>query len=122
MPDSAGICIDRTDWITLNNSPADDGVSWVAGRAVRSLCISWDDLLFKLGPKMHDAGKVIFASPLYSRLDLYRHIDGFYDEFGYDGRALNGSALMGLKKPVLVWTYNELLFRPDPDSFSSAFC
>jgi hypothetical protein len=117
IPDSAGICIDRTDWITLDNSHADDGVSWVDGRAVRSLSISWNELLSKLGPKMHDAGKVIFASPLYSRLDLYRHIDGFYDEFGYDGRALNGSALMGLKKPVLVWTYNESLFRPDPDSF-----
>ena len=86
IPDSAGICIDRTDCAARNNTHADDGVSWVNGRAVRSLCVSWNDLLSKLGPKMHDAGKVIFASPLYARLDVYRQIDGIYDEFGYDGR------------------------------------
>jgi len=117
LPDSAGICIDNTYYTQLNNSHADDGVSWVDGKAVRSLCISWNDLLSKLGPIMHDAGKVIFASPLFARLDVYRHFDGFYDEYGYDGRGLNSSALMGLDKPVLVWTYNESLFRPDPDSF-----
>ncbi len=117
IPDSAGICIDRTDYLELNNRQADDGVSWVDGGAVRSLCVSWNNLLAKLGPKMHDAGKVVFASPLYARLDMYRHVDGFYDEYGYDGRALNGSALLGLDKPVLAWTYNESLFRTDPDSF-----
>ncbi len=122
LPDSAGICIDRTDYLELNNRQADDGVSWVDGGAVRSLCVSWNNLLAKLGPKMHDAGKVIFASPLFARLDAYRQIDGFYDEFGYDGRGLNSSALMGLDKPVLAWTYNESLFRTDPDSFSSATC
>ena len=117
IPDSAGICIDNTYYMLQNNTHADDGVSWVNGRAVRSLCVSWNNLLYKLGPIMHDAGKVIFASPLYARLDVYRHVDGFYDEYGYDGRGLNGSALMGLDKPVLAWTYNESLFRTDPDSF-----
>jgi hypothetical protein len=117
IPDSAGICIDNTYYTQLNNSHADDGVSWVDGKAVRSLCISWNNLFSKLGPIMHDAGKVIFASPLFARLDVYRHFDGFYDEYGYDGRGLNSSALMGLDKPVLAWTYNESLFRPDPDSF-----
>jgi hypothetical protein len=117
IPDSAGICIDNTYFAMMNNSDADDGVSWVNGKPVRSLCVSWIDLFSKLGPMMHDAGKVIFASPLFARLDVYRQIDGFYDEFGYDGRGLNGSALMGLDKPVLAWTYNESLFRPDPDSF-----
>jgi hypothetical protein len=116
LPDSGGICIDRTDWLVRNNSHGDDGVSWF-GKPVRALSRSWDDLLSKLGPKMHSAGKVIFASPLYARLDLFRQIDGIYDEFGYDGRAVNGSALMGMRKPVLTWTYNESVFRPDPDSF-----
>ncbi|MGD0744115.1 MAG: hypothetical protein ABSA45_03075 [Verrucomicrobiota bacterium] len=117
LPDSAGICIDRTDWLVRNNPHADDGVSWVNGRAVRSLCVSWNDLLSKLGQKMHGSDKAIFASPLYARLDLYRQVDGFYDEFGYDGRAINGTALMGMDKPVMTWNYNESLFRPDPDSF-----
>ncbi len=84
IPDSAGICIDRTDWLQRNNTHADDGVSWVNGRAVRSLCVSWNSLLAELGPKMHQAGKVIFASPLYARLDIFRQIDGIYAEFGYE--------------------------------------
>jgi len=117
IPDSAGICIDNTYFAMLNNNQADDGVSWVDGKAVRSLCISWNALFSKLSPIMHGAGKVVFASPLFARLDVYRLLDGFYDEYGYDGRGLNGSAFMGLDKPVLVWTYNESLFRPDPDTF-----
>ncbi|MGA3267553.1 MAG: hypothetical protein ABSE16_12095 [Verrucomicrobiota bacterium] len=117
IPDSAGICIDGTLFMQETNTHADDGVSWLGGRAARSLCLSWDDLFSKLGPKMHNAGKVIFASTMFGRLDVYREIDGFYDEFGYDGRGLNSTALMGLDKPVLVWTYNESLFRPDPDAF-----
>jgi len=117
LPDSGGICIDRTDWLTQYNTKADDGVTWVHGHAARSLSQSWVSLLSQLGPKMHAADKVIFASPLYARLDLWRQIDGIYDEFGYDGRALNGSALMGIDKPVSAWSYNESVYRPDPDSF-----
>jgi hypothetical protein len=117
IPDSAGICLDRTDWLQKNNANADDGVSWVNGAAARSLCISWNSFFDKAGPKMRAVGKVIYASPLLSRLDLYRQIDGFFDEFGYDGRGLNGTALMGVRKPVMAWNYNESLFRPNPDTF-----
>ncbi|MGA3334249.1 MAG: hypothetical protein ABSC62_08800 [Terracidiphilus sp.] len=117
LPDSAGICIDNTYFMFDNNSDADDGVSWVKGGAARALCISWNRFFDQAGPKMRAAGKVIFASTIFSRFDVYRQIDGFYAEFGYDGRGLNSTALMGLRKPVMVWTYNESLFRTDPDSF-----
>ena len=117
LPDSAGICIDRTDYLQWNNTNADDGVSWVNGRPVRSMCVVWNELLPKLGRKYHDAGRVVFASPLYARLDVFAQVDGIYDEFAYDGRALNGSALMGMDKPVSAWSYNESVYRPDPDSF-----
>ena len=117
IPDSAGICIDTTNFMFWNNIDADDGVSWVNGKAARALCISWDSFFDQAGPKMRAAGKVIFASPIFSRLDVYRQIDGFYDEYGYDGRGLNSTALMGMRKLVMVWTYNESLFRPDPDTF-----
>jgi hypothetical protein len=100
-----------------NNRDADDGVSWVNGGAARALCISWNRLFDQAGPKMRAAGKVIFASTIFARFDVYRQIDGFYAEFGYDGRGLNSTALMGLRKPVMVWTYNESLFRTDPDLF-----
>jgi hypothetical protein len=117
IPDSFGICIDRLDWLDRANSKADDGVSWIGGKPARSLCVSWNNLLSLLGPKMHHADKVIFVNPIYSRLDLLRQVDGIYTEYGQDGRSLNASALMGLRKPVLAWSDNETLHQPDPDSF-----
>ena len=41
LPDSAGICMDRMDWLRYYNFCADDGVSWIGGRPVRSLYRSW---------------------------------------------------------------------------------
>lgn len=117
IPDSFGICIDRMDWLAEANYKADDGATWIQHQPARSLCVSWQALMAKLGPKMHDADKVIFVNPIYSRLDLLRQVDGIYTEFGQDGRSLNASALMGMDKPVLAWTYNETLKQPDPDSF-----
>jgi len=117
IPDSSGICIDRLDWLDRSNGKADDGVSWIGGKPARSLCVSWNHLLSRLGPKMHAADKVIFVNPIYSRLDLLRQVDGIYTEFGQDARSLNSSALMGLDKPVLAWSYNETLHQPDADSF-----
>ena len=117
LPDAAGICIDNTYFMFDNNRDADDGVSWIEGGPARALCISWNRLWDKAAPKMHAAGKVVFASTIFARFDVYRQIDGFYAEFGYDGRGLNSTALMGISKPVMVWTYNESLFRTDPDSF-----
>ena len=117
IPESSGICIDRMDWLDRSNGKADDGASWIGGKPARSLCVSWNNLLSRLGPKMHDADKVIFVNPIYSRLDLLRQVDGIYTEFGQDGRSLNACALLGLRKPVLAWTYNETLHQPDPDSF-----
>jgi hypothetical protein len=117
LPDTSGICIDRLDWLERYNNKADDGASWVEGKPARSLCVSWNALLARLGPEMHAAGKVIFVNPLYSRLDLLRQVDGIYTEYGQLGTSLNTSALLGLRKPVLAWSYNETLRQPDPDSF-----
>ena len=117
LPDTSGICIDRLDWLERYNNKADDGASWVEGKPARSLCVSWNTLLARLGPEMHAAGKVIFVNPLYSRLDLLRQVDGIYTEYGQLGSSLNTSALLGLRKPVLAWSYNETLRQPDPDSF-----
>jgi hypothetical protein len=117
VPDSSGICIDRLDWLERYNGNADDGASWLDGKPARSLCVSWNSLLARLGPQMHAAGKVIFVNPLYSRLDLLRQVDGIYTEYGQVGASLNSSALLGMRKPVLAWSYNETLRQPDPDSF-----
>ncbi len=115
LPASAGICIDRMDWLRIYNPRADDGVSWVNGKPARSLIVSWQDTLGKLGPIMHAADKVIFGNPLYRRLDLLRQLDGVYDEMGAMGHSANLCAFLGLRKPVMVWTNLDEL-HPNPDA------
>ena len=117
IPDAEGICIDRLDWLRMYNEERDDGVSWFGGRPARSLLVSWRNLLDKLGPMMHRAGKVIFVNNHDKRIDLLRHTDGFFDEFTYGGSPLNLTALMGIRRPVLGWTAEEKNLRPDPDAF-----
>ncbi len=117
LPDASGICIDRMDWLRLYNQNADDAISWFDNAPTRSLLWSWRDLLAKLGPLMHDAGKVIFVNNHDKRIDLLKHTDGFFDEFTYAGSPLNLTALLGIRKPTLGWTGEEKHLRPDPDVF-----
>jgi hypothetical protein len=117
LPDTDGICIDRMDWLRYYNPDADDGVSWVDGKPARSLYQSWHTFMSELGPMMHGADKVIFGNTMTMRLELNRQLDGIYTEHGDNPGALNAAALMGLRKPVLAWTYNKTLTQPDPDSF-----
>jgi hypothetical protein len=117
LPDTDGICIDRMDWLRLYNPAGDDGVSWVGGKPARSLYRSWIAFADQLGPLMHGADKVIFGNTMTMRLELNRHLDGIYTEHGDNPGAFNAAALMGIRKPVLAWTYNETLNQPDPDSF-----
>lgn len=106
LPDSSGIGIDRIDWLGSYNRNADDGVSWVDGRPARSLFVSWKDLMSKLGPLMHNAGKVIFVNNCTVRLETLRHADGIYVEWASDSY-FNYSALQGLRKPVMMWTSSD---------------
>lgn len=117
LPDTDGICIDRTDWLRYFNITADDGVSWNDGKPARSLYRSWAGLMAQMGPLMHKADKVIFANLMAMRIELGRELDGIYTEFGNNGNALNASALLGTRKPVVAWTYNDTLRQPNPDAF-----
>ena len=117
LPDSAGICIDRMDWLRYYNSRADDGVSWIDGKPARSLYLSWRELMSKLGPLMHAADKVIFTNNLEKRLELLRQVDGIYCEYCQTGPALNSTALLSVRKPALGWTPAADTLRPDPDAF-----
>jgi hypothetical protein len=120
LPDADGIAIDQMLWLAhVNLAPgADDGVGWYAGgRPGRLLGLGWIDLLGKLGPLMHRAGKVIFVNSQHHRLDYMPEVDGIFDEYGDRGYALNGSSLLALRKPALMWTHSADSIRPDPDSF-----
>lgn len=122
LPSSAGICIDRMDWLRFFNTRADDGVSWSNGAPARSLYLSWRDLMGKLGPLFHNQGKVIFGNPLVSmRLDMMRQLDGIYSEHNELGPGLNTSAFLGLDKPVTAWTWDSASLLPDPDMYFQRF-
>lgn len=112
IPDSAGFCIDRADYLRNYNLGADDGVSW-SGQKARSLVVSWRRFMDRLGPMVHQQDKVIFCNLLDPRLDLTRHLDGVYHEFGYEPTVANGAALLCVNKPLLVWTRNGDILSDD---------
>ena len=120
LPASSGISIDRMDWLKEYNIHRDDGVSWVNGKPARSLVFSWHDLMAKLGPMMHGANKVIYGSPHYRRLDLMRHLDGVFDEYGKLAHSRNLSALLCLRKPMIAWTIDNPDLRKNPDGYFQA--
>ncbi len=102
LPESSGFCIDRTDFIRWLNDCRDDGVSWDNGPRY-SMVLGWNDLMNKIGPIVTKADKVIYCNPLYCRVDLYEHISGYYSEVATNSM-INAISLMGLKKPVVMWT------------------
>ena len=122
QPDFDGIAIDRMDWLPrVNYAPgADDHTGWyLNGRPGRFLALSWIDALSKLGPLMHGLDKVIFVNCCIKghRLDYMRHVDGFYDEHSHNGYDFNGSCLLALRKPAVMWTWEAGNIKPDPDSY-----
>jgi len=117
IPALSGICIDRMDWLRYYNGNGDDGVSFVQQNKTRSLGLSWKKLMAKLGPLMHQNGKVIFCNPIYRRMDLMKEMDGFYDEYGNFPHSLNLCAQMAMFKPIIAWTTGKADFKPDPDAY-----
>jgi hypothetical protein len=117
LPAADGICIDRMDWLRFYNPRGDDGQSWVDGRPARSLYMSWREIMSKLGPLMHRGDKVIFGNNQTKRLELLRHLDGIYCEFGHMGPALNVNAILAVRKPLLCWTPDPGTLQPDPDAY-----
>ena len=117
LPDTSGICIDRLDWLRFYNPAGDDGVSCVEGQPARALSQSWLKFTDQLGPLMHKAGKVIFVNNLVTRLELFKQVDGFYNEYAQTGPALNATAFVAVRKPALGWTADANNLKPDPDDF-----
>ena len=92
---SSGVCLDRGDWIYLVNLAADDGRSaLIDGRPARSLLTSWRQVVPKIAEALHSplqsddlrrTGKplALFVNPDKGhRLDMYRRVDGIFDEMG----------------------------------------
>lgn len=117
IPASAGICIDRLDWMRYYNSNADDGFSMVGVQKTRAMLLSWKGIIEPVAAIMHTAGKVIYCNPLDRRIDLLQHIDGIYDEFGYVPSSLNLCAQMAFFKPIIAWTASKESLGKDPDAY-----
>ncbi len=117
VPASAGICIDRLDWMRFYNSNGNDSISMVGQQKTRSMLLSWFGIIAPIAQMMHAAHKVILCNPLCRRIDLLQHIDGIYDEFGYLPRSLNLCAQMAFFKPIIAWTYSKENLQPDPDAY-----
>lgn len=117
FPGSDGLCVDRLDWLRFYNEHRDDGTSWFDDHRSASLVIAWRQLIDKLAPTVHAAGKVLFVNNHTKRIDLLRSIDGIYDEFAYFAASLNTTALLGIGRPVLGWTRDADSLRPDPDAY-----
>ena len=108
LPDSPGICIDNMGVVTcMNYGPgADDKVGWYGdGWPGRFLALSWIDTLSKIGPILHQNGRVIFGNSCFTghRLDVFRQLDGIFDESGDLGYAFNGSSLIAIRKTAVMW-------------------
>jgi hypothetical protein len=103
LPDTAGIAIDRLDWLNCYNFNADDGVSWVNGQAARSLFVSWRELTAQLFPALRQAGKVVWVNNCTPRIEVVGQADGIYAEWAFPAY-FNYAALTGVRKPVAIWT------------------
>ena len=115
IPETDGICIDRLDISALFNERRDDGVSWFKDKPARSLLTSWLAVMERIGPVMHEADKVIVANPIRRRIEMMKHLDGFYDESGQNTRAFNLGSFVALRKPYIAWTQS--IKDPTPDEF-----
>ena len=61
LPDAAGFCIDRTDYLHLYNTNADDKVSWVKGHRARAIILSL--------PTAHHAQYLYSPTPHHKRYE-----------------------------------------------------
>ena len=64
---------------------------------------------------MHQANKVIVANPIRRRIEMMKHLDGFYDESGQNTLAFNLGSFVAMRKPYIAWTQN--IQDPTPDEF-----
>jgi hypothetical protein len=121
---SAGVCIDRQDWLGHVNPSADDHVTWVpigSGRhggggsaatsiPARAMINSWKPAMAAFAHVWHSAGKVVIINDHSNRLDMMEHVDGIYAEMG-DQVSVSGlihavgSGLAAMNLPCYIWAH-----------------
>jgi hypothetical protein len=117
LPHFEGITIDRLDWSRHYNTRRDDGVSWFNGAPARSLHVSWNSIMDKIAPILHENNKVLFINNHVKRLDDIKQVDGIFDEFGDVAASINTNAFLCVNKPLLGWCHNKAAIGEDFDAF-----
>ncbi|MCF7568810.1 hypothetical protein L3X37_10605 [Sabulilitoribacter arenilitoris] len=117
LPHFEGITIDRLDWTRHYNTHRDDGVSWFNDAPARSLHVSWNSIINKIAPILHDKNKVLFINNHVKRLDDIKQVDGIFDEFGDVAASINTNAFLCVNKPLLGWCHNKAAIGNDFDAF-----
>jgi hypothetical protein len=120
---SAGVCIDRQDWLGHVNPSADDHATWfpVSSRRrgggvptssipARALINSWKPAMAAFAQVWHAAGKVVIITDHSNRLDMMEHVDGIYAEMGDQVSASGlihavGSGLAAMNLPCYIWAH-----------------
>lgn len=104
FPASSGFNVDRTDWLRLYNLDSDDGISWFENQPVRSLNISYNELMDILWPILLEHNKYWFLDPNGARIDMMNRADGIMQEIN-EGQVLNCNAIMCINKPFSAWMH-----------------
>lgn len=118
LPETAGIAIDRGDWVRLYNMNADDSVSMIDNEKCRSLILSYHMLMEELSRTVHNYNKVIYLNNHVKRLDLLKEIDGIFDEFGSNDISINLSALLSTQTPCMGWlSEDSYILNNQPDGY-----
>lgn len=121
LPHFEGITIDRLDWTRHYNTRRDDGISWFNGAPARSLHLSWNSIIDKIAPILHEKNKVVFINNHIKRLEDIKQVDGIFDEFGDVAASINANAFLCVNKPLLGWCHNKASIGDDFDAFMQKY-
>ena len=75
----------------------------------------------KIGPLLHENGKVLFINNHVKRLDAVKQVDGIFDEYGHVPASLNANAFLSVNKPLLGWLDDKASIGKDFDAYMQKF-
>ena len=75
----------------------------------------------KIGPLLHENGKVLFINNHVKRLNDLKQVDGIFDVYGYVPASLNANAFLCVNKPLLGWAMNSASIGNDLDAYMQKF-
>eukprot|EP01062_Namystynia_karyoxenos_P029849 TRINITY_DN22361_c0_g1_i1.p2 TRINITY_DN22361_c0_g1~~TRINITY_DN22361_c0_g1_i1.p2 ORF type:complete len:804 (+),score=181.59 TRINITY_DN22361_c0_g1_i1:76-2487(+) len=100
-----GVCVDRSDHTGPTFRADPNGTAWHGGVPAKWMGTSYLETTERMGALLHGEGRAFFVSATNARIDLLRHFDGIYDEFGDEPRKNFLDGLLALFKPAAGWQH-----------------